>query len=662
MNRQLSSFDIYVITKELRELQDSYIDKIYQLSRNEILIRFRNIKNKKRENIFIRNGELICITNKDLETPDRPSVFATTLRKYLKNGKIADVQQHEFDRILKIMVSKKEGVYTLIIEFFSDGNIILVDPDGKIILPFIRQVWAHRKLKGREPYNPPPSQVNPFDLSLDKFKELIKKSDKDLVRTLAVNVNLSGFIAEEICKRAKIDKNTEIKNINDEQINIVFKSLKNFLKIFKKREFKPVIVKENNKTIDVLPFVFEIYKDYDFEEIDSYIRGFEKFIGKTKKPKKQKERKNKKEELLGKLNRQKIQQEKAIKRIGKEITEKKNEGDLIYLHYQEIEKNLNDIKEILDLKEKKESIEKINKKDIVKEFNPEKNTLILKLNDTKNKFFDVKIDFRKTVSENAERAYDENKKLKSKLNGAKKALDKTQDEIKKFKKQIKREEKQKKESEEKTKKKKEKTFWFERYRWFISSNGNIVVAGKDAKTNDTVVKKYLSKGDRYSHADISGAPSVIIKSKDIHEKKVLIDKKTLEEACIFAASYSKAWKQFAEAEAYWVLPEQVSKTPQSGEFLPKGAFIIRGKRNYHRCKLEVAVGEIEIEGCKKIMGGPVDSVKDKSDKYVILNPGPEKKNDISKKLAKTFGESIETISKVLPPGGASIADGFGVEV
>jgi len=661
MNRNLSSFDIYVITEELRELQGSYIDKIYQLSENEILIRFRNIQNKKRENIFIRNGELICITDKDIQTPQKPSVFAMTLRKYLQNGKIIDIKQHEFDRILKIEIGKKTGIYSLVIEFFSDGNIILVDPNSKIISPFIRQTWAHRRIKGKETYSPPPSQIYPFKLTFAEFKKIIEKSDKDIVRTLAVNVNLSGFIAEEICKRAEINKEINIRDLSEKQKRILYDSLKDFLKLFKQKEFNPTIVKKNNTIIDVTPFKFEIYKDFSLKKTDSFLRTLENFIEKNKEEIKERKEESKTEKKLGKLNRQKTQQEEAIKRMQEEITNKKKEGDNIYLHYKEIEKLLKDIQKTLDLKDKKDAIEKINKENIVKEFNPEKNILILNLEDIKGNFFDVRISFKNTVSENAEKAYNENKKIKSKLRGAKKALDKTHGKIKKVKKEIKKEE-DKIRKEKQIKKKKEKTFWFERFRWFVSSEGNIVVAGRDAKTNDEVVKKYLDKGDRYAHADISGAPSVVIKKKDVNDKKISISEETLKEACIFAACYSKAWKQFAEAEAYWVLPEQVSKTPQSGEYLPRGAFMIRGKRNYLRCKLEVAVGEIKIDDHKKIMGGPVDSFKNKSSRYVILNPGPVKKNDISKKLSKVFNVSVETISRALPPGGTDIVDSFGVEI
>ncbi len=110
-----------------------------------------------------------------------------------------------------------------------------------------------------------------------------------------------------------------------------------------------------------------------------------------------------------------------------------------------------------------------------------------------------------------------------------------------------------------------------------------------------------------------------------------------------------------------MLPEQVSKTPQSGEFLPKGAFVIRGKRNHYRCKLEIAVGEITIDDTKKIMAGPVESVKARSEKFVVLQSGVMKKSVIAKKLAKIFDVSVETIQRILPPGNVTIVDTSGFE-
>lgn len=654
MQRKLTSFDIYVIVSELQELKDNFIDKIYQLNRNDFLIKVKNNKTKQKENLFIRNGEFLCITNRKFETPKKPSIFAMTLRKYILNGIIEDISQYEFDRIIKIRIGKKEGVYTLIIEFFSEGNIILVNPKGEIILPLIKQHWAHRSIKGREPYLPPPVQINPFNLTKEKFIELITGSKADLVRTLAVNVNLSGIIAEEICKIANVDKTLDIKDIDDKKIDSIFDSLKGFLELVKNNKFDPVLVKKNEEIIDILPFKFKSYEKTDFEKTKSFTKGLEKLID-AKKPEIKKVTDI--EKKIGKLDRQLKQQQESVIKLKKEIEQKKLEGDLIYLNYQPLEILLSEISDILEMKEKESKISEINKKEIVKEFNPTEKLLIVNLRNTSGKIFEIKISFRKTVAENAEAAYDYNKKLRNKLKGAEKSIKKTKEQIYMVNK--------KRQAEKKIEKidvKKDKIFWFERFRWFISSDGNIIIGGKDAKSNEIVVKKYLKEGDRYAHADIQGAPSIIIKSKGIKNEPLEISDKTLEEACIFAANYSKAWKQFAEAQSYWVLPEQVSKTAQSGEFVPKGAFIIRGKRNYQRCKLEIAVGEIKIDDERKIMAGPISSIKEKTDKYIILEPGAIKKSEISKRIAKAFNVNVETIDRILPSGGVTVIDSKGVNL
>jgi len=656
MQRKLSSFDIYVIVTELQEILDNCIEKIYQISKDEIVIKIKNIQTKEKKQIYIKNGDFLTITNKDFEKPKNPSVFAMTLRKYLSNGRITKISQHEFDRIIIINIGKKQGEYKLIIEFFSDGNIILVDTNGKIINPFIKQSWAHRKLSGRQEYIFPPSQINPFKLNKEKLNELFKESNSDIVRTLAVNVNLSGAIAEEICEIANIDKKIKTENVEKENISDIHRSINSFITKFENKKFNPVFVKEEDKIIDILPFKFKSYNKYSFEKAESFTKGLNFFIKET--PEKIKIKESKVDKKLGKLDRQLKMQKEAVKRLEKEIKQKKLEGDLIYLHYQEIEKILNEIQKILNLKDKKDEIEKINNLDIVNKFIPEKNILLLNLLDTKKNEYPVKISFRMSVSKNAEKAYDYNKKLKSKLSGAKKSINVTLDQIKKV------EEKKKIDNEKERKKpdKKEKTYWFERFRWFISSNGNLVIGGKDSKSNDIVVKKYLKENDRYAHAEIQGAPSIVIKNKGLEDKKIEIMEKTLTEACIFAASYSKAWKQFAEADAYWVYPEQVSKTAQSGEFVPKGAFIIRGKRNYNRCKLEIAVGEIIIKDTKKIIGGPVSSVENNTNKYVILQPGNTKKNEIAHKLAKIFDVDVNKIDRVLPPGGSTIIKSIGIDL
>jgi len=652
MERGLASFDIYVIVRELQDLIGCYVEKIYQLSRDEILLRVQQKIANQKTSIFIRNGELLCLTSKQFDAPEKPSLFAMTLRKYLLNGKISEIIQHEFDRIILIKIGRKEGDYTLVCELFSKGNVILLNPEGRIIRPLIKQEWATRLIKSGEMYMPPPSQTNPFRLTEQDFKELLRKSSKDLVRTLATSINLSGMYAEEICVRADIDKNTKISALHETSIKKIYNELEKFLTVFQEGKIQPVFVKKDNTIIDILPVPFLSYTNMEFETTLSFSKGLEPFIHVRKviKPQEIKHRKN-----IEKLQRQQAQQQELIDGFKKSISQKKLEADLIYLHFQTIEKVLQEITALLRQKEKVDGISKICQNSLVKLFDPIANELIVLLTDEKGSSFEVALNFRKSVSENAAQMYEEGKKLQEKLKGAEEAVIQTKHELETLK--------ETDIVEEKKRVKHVKQWWFERFRWFISTEGNLVVAGRDASSNDLVVKKYLSDGDRYAHADIHGAPSCVIKSRRMTDEKLPISEKTLEEACQFAASYSRAWNQFGEASAYWVLPEQVSKTPESGEYVPKGAFIIRGKRNYIRCKLEVAVGLIALGNEEKLMGGPLTAVSARASKgYAILTPGVTKKSEIAQKLAKAFDLSTEMVEKVLPPGNLTIMKTIGFEL
>jgi predicted ribosome quality control (RQC) complex YloA/Tae2 family protein len=534
---------------------------------------------------------------------------------------------------------------------FSKGNVILLNPEGRIIRPLIKQEWASRLIKSGEMYLPPPSQTDPFHLTEQKFKELLTKSSKDLVRTLATPVNLSGMYAEEICVRAGIDKNTKVSDINEISLKKIYEELQKFLVIFQGKKFQPVLVKKDSTIIDILPVPFLSYTGVEFEQTVSFSKGLEPFIHvrKVLKPQEAKHRKN-----IEKLQRQQAQQQELIDLFKKSIVQKKLEADLIYLNYYKCEKVLQEITALLRQKEKEGEISKIRQNSLVKIFDPTANELVVFLTNENGNSFEVVLDFRKSVSENAAEMYEEGKKLQEKLKGAEEAVAQTKHELETLK-----------ESDvvqEKKIIKHEKQWWFERFRWFISTEGNLVVAGRDASSNDLVVKKYLSDGDRYAHADIHGAPSCVIKSRGVNEEKLPISEKTLEEACLFAASYSRAWNQFGEASAYWVLPEQVSKTPESGEYVPKGAFMIRGKRNYIRCTLEVAVGLIPVGNGEKLMGGPVSAVAAHVVRgYTILNPGVMKKSVIAQKLAKAFNVSTDVVEKVLPPGDFTLVKTIGFE-
>uniref|UniRef100_A0A915E083 NFACT RNA-binding domain-containing protein n=1 Tax=Ditylenchus dipsaci TaxID=166011 RepID=A0A915E083_9BILA len=58
-----------------------------------------------------------------------------------------------------------------------------------------------------------------------------------------------------------------------------------------------------------------------------------------------------------------------------------------------------------------------------------------------------------------------------------------------------------------------------------------------------------------------------------------------------AICFSTAWEAKVVINAWWVRHDQVSRTAQTGEFLPSGSFMIRGKRNFlPSCQLQLGFG------------------------------------------------------------------------
>ncbi|UCF07337.1 MAG: NFACT family protein [Thermoplasmata archaeon] len=642
MKEGMSSFDVAAMVKELQFLIGARIDKIYQPRRNQLLLRLR-VPEKGRRDLIITVGKWLYLASQSVETPKEPSSYAMLLRKHLTNGKIVKIEQHEFDRIVVIFV-EKAGQYRLVCEMFKEGNVVLVQ-EGKIIQPLIPKTWSHRVVRAQREYVFPPSGHNPRTLNLEGLKEIMKSSKKNLVRTLALDINLGGMYAEETCLLAEIDKERKAKELSGEEMKNIFENMQQLFQSLE-NEVKGIMVATEDKPLEVLPFPLKSFDLHTQKTFDSLSEAMETFLGEER------------EEVPGdvafqerqaRIQRQLAQQEEAVLNLQKRAGEHKERAELVYAHYPVCQDILNLIKSSIKERDTADVITKLKEFPEFKDFAPDKKEVTISLKDEVGHLTDITLDYTVSVEENAGLYYDKAKKAKDKLEGAKKSIEDTKKRMKALE--------SGKHEEEKRVRKQTKRFWFEKYRWFISSGGNIVIAGRDAKSNDRIVKKYLTEKDRYAHADIHGAPSVVIKNKDGE-----VSEETLREACEFALAHSKAWNaKIGGGSAYWVMPDQVSKTPPAGEFLPRGAFMIYGKKHMvTNMELKLAAGPMQYEGSEKMMCGPVSAIKTHCSRFVVFEPGETKRSDFVRKLRKEFEFEEEDISKILPPGNVKIVTSTGL--
>ena len=127
-----------------------------------------------------------------------------------------------------------------------------------------------------------------------------------------------------------------------------------------------------------------------------------------------------------------------------------------------------------------------------------------------------------------------------------------------------------------------KLLWFERFHWFVSADGLLVIGGRDAQQNEQLVKRYLRPQDAYVHADVHGGSSIVVRSPSTaagSDPAVAIAPSTFSQAGTMAVCRSGTWSAGVAAAAWWVRASQVSKTAQSGEFLTTGSFVVRGRKN-----------------------------------------------------------------------------------
>ena len=254
------------------------------------------------------------------------------------------------------------------------------------------------------------------------------------------------------------------------------------------------------------------------------------------------------------------------------------------------------------------------------------------------------LDLTKNIDENAAVYFEKAKKIKKKIEGAEAAL---KENLKKLEELESKREKINLEKAKQQNLKERKQEWYEKFRWFISSEGFLVIGGRDATSNEIVVKKHTEPNDLVFHTDLAGSPFFVVKS-DNNE----IGEKTKEETADATCTFSRVWKLGLQTSSvFYVNPEQVSKKTKSGEYMGKGAFMIYGKTNYINNKINLAIGVTENQ---QIMAGPAEAIKANCEKYVILEQGNEKASAVAKYIQHKIGGSIDEIIRALPSGGFKV--------
>lgn len=646
MKEKMSSFDIAALIFEFNQtIKGARIENIYQINRPTILLKLHQ-RNQPPIYLLAEAGKRIHTTSYAVKRPAKPTSFCMSLRKHLKNGRITELYQREFERTVVIHVNTKDGEFQLISELFGDGNIIVVDPENKILQAlFYREMKDRTVRRGETFQHAPPSGKNPLRLTLQEFEEIKEFGKLEVVRALTKFLSIGGLYAEETLLRAKVDKDKPCEDLLEQEIEEVFNQIRQMVLTVVEGKIEPQGVWDDAEGwFDVTPVSMKSYADAKQRPYKTFNEAVDEFYMKSGLKEEVAEVTDIAERDLAKQRRILQSQQKALSELREKKEENKKIGDAIYMHFNELQFLLQRVmdekrsgrswKEIASGLEKEREaglspavyFQSLDSKILVLNISVEEATFPLAL--------------RHSVQTNAATYYAKAKKAERKLEGAEKALQETENNIQKLQHQ----KLERLKEAPKPPLKKRKRVWYEKFRWFYSSDGFLVIGGRDATTNEILIKKHMEPFDAVFHADVHGAPFVLIKT----EGKTLPER-TMKEAAQLAASYSRAWKEKLRAvDVYWFSPQQISKTPPSGQYLEKGAFVISGKKNYVRgVPLEIAVGIKSVKGERlMVIGGPKEAVAEHTDVYVEVIPGEKSSGMLAKEIRRLLAKKApETAQK-----------------
>ncbi len=725
--RELTSVDLAALCGEFGDYEGAKVDKVYLYDDGLVRFRMRDF-DRGRVELLVDIGETKHLRVADAENvpdaPGRPPNFAMMLRNRLSGADLVGVEQYGFDRIVTLEFERGDEDTTVVAELFGDGNVAVLDETGTVVDCLDTVRLKSRTVAPGSSYEFPSSRFNPLEAEYEAFATKMDDSDTDVVRTLATQLDFGGFWGEELCTRADVEKTTDIDEAGDEEYEALFSVIETLRDQLDSADLDPRVYYEGSDDadgesgdetdaedgdeaesdrglrVDATPIPMAERDDLPSESFETFTAALDDYFtnweaepetgpedgGGRDRPDFESE--------IEKQKRIVEQQEGAIEDFEAQAETEREKAELLYAEYDLVDEIVSTVQQAREDDVSWAAIETtfeegadrgIEAAEAVLGVDGSEGTVTVELDG-----YRIDVDASMGVEKNADRRYTEAKRIEDKKEGAQVAIENTREDLEAAKQR--RDEWDAHDGDEGPDGEesaddedaedvdwlsrasipiRSSEQWYEEYRWFHTSDDFLVIGGRNADQNEALVKKYMDNGDEFFHAQAHGGPVTILKATGPSEPARDVDfpESTLEEAAQFALSYASVWKEGKYADdVYMVDPDQVSKTPESGEYLEKGGFAVRGDRIYFEdVPASVAVG-IKCEPDTRVIGGPPAAIEPAVETSIELEPGRYAQNDMAKMCYREFKNrftdesfvrkvaSPDLIQEFLPPGGSRMVE------
>ena len=619
---ELSGIELHYLVNKISPKVSSgyYVSDISSITKNTILLKLHH---PAEPNIMLMvSTKGIWFTNKKYRQVEE-NQFVKVLSREIERAKISSVSQPGSERIFFLyFVNRANEERKLIVEIFGKGNIILCDETMKILWLLNPIEVRHRTLRtGSEYVLPPKRGEDVLQISLESMKKnaSLQPNNTEVVKWLGNCTSLPRKYLEEILLQSAI--NTKYASIlSDNDIEIIYEKTKEITnKIIDETNHEPsVILDKLGLAVDTSPIPMS--KEANVKKVETYMDGIDQVLS------------------------------NEILTIGRNLKTEEADRKILELEHDLEEQNKAKMQVLSKSKSLRNLAHELMKLSSmgIQDMNDNKVNSLLQINDSKIvhengltylDLFNERVKLEASIPTFSSLLFSRAKELERGAVNIDKASEELKSRIEKIQNQT------QKIHEKIQFNMLESKHWYERYRWFVTTDGHLVIGGRDASSNSAVIRKHMTENDIVFHAEIHGSPFFLVKDARNQENGDFVD-----ETAQATVSFSRAWKDgLSSGDAYWVFPNQVKKGAPTGQYLPKGSFVIEGKRNF--CKgveLKLSIGLIQIENNRyTIVCGPSNAIRRRSLVFASLLPGGSDPMNLAKKIKSEFVRVISELDSDL---------------
>ena len=650
---ELSSIELRYLVNEIRSRVISgssgyYVSSINAITKSSLFLRLHHPMQEDIMLVFSTRG--IWITRLKLKPMEENNSLENIAQKELERAKMELIEQVGSERIVSLKFRHPDGKVRIVVgEFFGNGNIIICNENMQIIAILNPIQVRHRTLNvGLRYVYPPARGVDVFDITLDQMLYLRDEGkDLDVLRWIGRSVSMPKKFAEEVISRAVIQVDKHAAQLSNDEVSKIYNTVKDIVNEVSTggKNHEPIVIMLGNKPQEALPIITQetaiaakMIKENNIKKVASYMDAVDEVLSSEIMEIGRSSRTVELDRQIAVLEHDLEEQNKAKETVlQKAAAIRKLAGELMALSYR----GSDGIADVLA------------------------NHFASLITEKGVKYIEVageQVKMHPSLAKASSMLFARAKEMERGNASIEEARAKLLAQIEKLRSETAAIHKKVIVKEQVSKE------WYERYRWFITTDGLLVIGGRDASSNSALIRKHLTEHDIVFHAEVHGSPFFIIKNAATFAatQEGTINS-SLYQVAQTTISFSRAWKDgLSSADAYWVMPEQVKKGAPTGQFLPKGSFVIEGKRNYLKgVELRLAIGIMQLNNRETVLCGPEEAIKKHSIFYAVILQGGMDPMNAAKKVKSEFvkiaddnikiAESIKHISldefvRALPTG------------